>query len=212
MERRGLAAPAILVAFLSSACLGWSTLGLRAAERVEPASAVGAAEKRVAAMMRELDELSAGSDLKDGLLTRRFAEVSGEFLDPAEMARSALGVAAWHLSDRDMQRYLAAYSRHLELSFLRGVRKTGASSSRLLGSRVTPDGRLVVFTRTVTDGDEHDVGWVMCRDDPRRICDIETEGVTASSHQRSAFADRLRTGGLDDLIRALENGWLVEVP
>ncbi len=181
------------------------TLGLLCAPALGgPADGAG---ERISAMLAGLDALSDQAALPDAEIAARFAGIAKASFNRPAMARAALGTASDRLTRDQWAAFLAAYSAHLERAFLRGVREAGASSSSVLASRRGADGVTVVVSRVTSAGREHDVLWFMCPDDRQRVCDVEIDGIRASTHQRADFADRMRAEGLDGLIRALAAGW-----
>jgi ABC-type transporter MlaC component len=178
---------------------------------VSRAAASTDAEAVVGAMLDRIDRLSAQSQLPDNELARRFRAIAREYLDRSDMARVALGREALRLDAAEWKTYAAAFNTHIEIGFVRGVREIGASTSRVLGERTTPEGKTVVITRINSGSRSRDTVFYMCGRAPGRICDIEVEGVRASARKRSDFLRVLSEEGFDALIAALKSGRLVEV-
>ncbi|MCP4383162.1 MAG: ABC transporter substrate-binding protein [Hyphomicrobiales bacterium] len=165
------------------------------------------AEKTVAAMLGQIDWLSA-SGLSEAEMARRFLAIESQYLDRTAMAREALGTYGAKLTGTALADYVNAYRTYLADSFVFGVRKTGASTSRVLGSRKGPDGVAVVISRIRTGKKVRDTLWFFCAD-RERICDVEVDGARASARQRKLFTEILHERGLRALVRDLKSGVLV---
>lgn len=162
-------------------------------------------------MLDRIDRLSAKPQLQDPQIARRFRSIAAKHLDRKFMARKALGRWLGKLDANALSRYFGAYYTHMELGFVRSMRKTGPSVSRVLGSRRLSNGNGVVIARIDAGSRRRDVVWYMCAHAPQRVCDVEVDGVRASARERSVFDAVLRKGGLSALVRDLEAGRLVDV-
>lgn len=172
-----------------------------------PARAADAAEQ-VAALLAALDALSAQASLPDAEVAARFDALAARHFDRAAMLLAALGNVRRGIADADWARLQAAFGAHLAHGFVLGVRRQGASASRVLGSRPLPGGGTLVAARIRVGGRERDAQFFACAADPARICDIEADGVRASARHRAAFAPLLDAEGLEALIAALGSGRL----
>jgi hypothetical protein len=99
-----------------------------------PARAADPAEQ-VAVLLAALDALSAQASLPDAELAARFDALADRHFDRAAMLGAALGNARRGIGDADWARLQAAFGAHLARGFVLGVRRQGASASRVMGSR-----------------------------------------------------------------------------
>lgn len=181
-------------------CLAVTVAGLN------PAQANTAAQMSVARLVSALDELSAQPGLSDSALAARFGDLATKHFDIATMARDTLGANADAIPKPLWSKFVSAYRKHLQAAFVTGVRRHGASTSRVLGSRTAPNGVPVVVTRIKIGGRIRDSVWFMCRQNIERICDIAVDGVRASARQRSVFRPALMREGADAFVSGLAEG------
>ncbi|MCR9137463.1 MAG: ABC transporter substrate-binding protein [Alphaproteobacteria bacterium] len=156
--------------------------------------------------MEALDKLSARQDLSDEVLAARFDVLAARHFDLVTMARATLGADVGAISRPLWPKFVSAYRKHLQTAFVTGMRRHGASTSRVLGNRTAPNGLPVIVTRIKIDGHTRDTVWFMCRQKTARICDIEVDGVRASARQRSVFRPVLMRQGPDAFISQLAAG------
>ncbi|MCB1498873.1 MAG: ABC transporter substrate-binding protein [Bauldia sp.] len=164
-------------------------------------------EATVAEMLQQIDGLSA-KRLSDGEMARRFVAIEAQYFDLTAMARAALGTYGAKLQGAELAGYVGAYRTYLADSFVFGVKKTGASTSSVLGSRTGPSGVVVVISRIRAGNKTRDTIWFMCPGGAR-ICDVEIDGARASAKQRELFTRILHERGLKALVRDLGSGALV---
>jgi len=162
------------------------------------------AQASIARLVAALDKLSAQGRLSEPQLMARFDRLAVRYLNIQIMARDALGSGA--IPKTLWADFINAYRRHLQAGFVEGVRRYGASQSKVLGSRTAPNGLPVVITRSKIGGRSRDTVWFMCRNDTARVCDVEVNGVRASARQRSAFMPVLTREGPRDFIKRLAAG------
>lgn len=171
-----------------------------------PAQANTAAQTSVARLVSALDALSAQPGLSDKVLAARFGDIAARHFDLAVMARDTLGADTGAIPRPLWRKFVSAYGKHLQAAFVSGMRRHGASMSKVLGSRTAPNGLPVIVTRINIGGRTRDTVWFMCRQNTLRICDIGIDGVRASARQRSAFRPVLMREGPDAFVSRLAEG------
>lgn len=164
----------------------------------------------VAQLVTALDGLSAQGHLSDAQLAAGFDALALRHFNVQTMARDTLGTAIEAMPEALWPSFVSAYRRHLQIAFVAGVRRYGASESEVLGSRAAPNGVPVVVTRTILEGRARDTVWFMCRRDFARVCDIEVSGVRASARQKSDFRPVLIREGPEAFLARLAAGQFVK--
>lgn len=172
----------------------------------DPARASAAAQTSVARLVSALDALSTKTGLPDNVLAARFGDLAARHFDLAVMARDTLGASAGAIPKPLWPKFVGAYRKHLQTAFVAGMRRHGASMSRVLGSRTAPNGLPVIITRIKIGDHTRDTVWFMCRKNTLRICDIAIDGIRASARQRSVFRPALMREGADAFISSLAEG------
>ncbi len=199
------------VEFVKHGLLAIFFVGLMTIAASPGVSKAAGSERAVGSMLGRIDRLSAKPQLKDSEIARRFRIIAARHLDRNFMARNALGDWISKLDANAVKRYISAYHAHMALGFVRSMRKTGASVSKVLGSRRLSNGNRVVIARIEAGSRRRDVVWYMCARTPKRVCDVEVDGIRASAREKSVFGGVLRSGGISALVRDLKAGRLVDV-
>jgi len=162
-------------------------------------------------MLAGSDSLSAQANLSDRAMVSRFESIATAHFALQTMARDALGYDRYgQLGAEQKAAYANAFMHHLAQGFVLGVRRHGAATSKVLGTRNAPNGAVIVVSRSRLSKREKDTFWHMCRDRPALVCDIEVDGVRASARQRAAFLRVLDKQGFDGLLEELRSGNLAE--
>ena len=157
-------------------------------------------------VLKELDRLSAQKSLSDRDLAGRFAAFAAETFDVAYMAREAIGSLSSIVTRQQYAAYIGAFEDHLARGFVAGTRRFGPTVSRPLGIRTAASGLPVFYFRSRDTKKERDVLWFLCQRDSPLVCDIEVDGIMASSRHRALFARILREEGIQGLIDGLRAG------
>lgn len=168
------------------------------------------AERAIASLLVATDKLSARGHLPDAELQSKFNLIAARHFDRNAMARAALGTQLPAEARANWSGYRRAYDAFLAKSFVRGVRDAGAAVSAVKGARIGPSASPVVASESRTRGRRADIFWLMCRDNPRRVCDVEVDGIRASARQRATFVRIIADGSFARLLDELSSGRIVD--
>ena len=163
--------------------------------------------RRAQAFAQSIDALSHSSTWSQQQRADAFLALADTGFDLGNMASASLtGHAA--LTPIDKARYLAAYRAHMGFAFAEGVRRNGASTTRVLGIRQAA-GRTAIYLSSTTERGGWQSVWILCDGTVFRICDAEVDGVRVSARQRRSFDSIRARDGFEGLLRALRSGALV---
>lgn len=128
------------------------------------------------------------------------------YFDFRVMSRSVLGRHWRNASEEQRERFIKEFRELLVRTYATALLKYNDQEIRYLPYRGQPDDKTVlVRTEVVQDGGQNvpinysfyrgDQGW--------KVYDVSVAGVSLVTNYRGAYADRIRTQGLDGLIKSL---------
>lgn len=167
-------------------------------------------EDQATRLLRSLDALSARVDMTDKERATTFLGLAEKAINIDQIAAASLP-RTLKLSPAAQQAYAKAFRVHLSLAYVEGLRRHGATVSRVVGVRQRQGSSPIVFLSTQSGGTLRRSSWGLCSVGIFLICQIEVEGVRLANRHRSDFSAVIRRDGFSALLKALRAGALVRL-
>ena len=150
------------------------------------------------------------SKIPEAKKTKQLEGVFTDVLDINWMAKFAIAKFWKTMSDNEKDRYLAAYKQYLIKTYVPRFQEYNNEIVKITGSKDLGNGHYQVMTQIITTkgNDKTTLGIsYRCKKDSDKfkIRDITGEDFSLLSTQRSEFSAVIEKGGLEKLIKNLEN-------
>jgi len=167
-------------------------------------------EDQANSLLRSLDTLSARANMTEKERAKAFLAIAENAFNINQIAAASLS-RTLKLSPAAQQAYAKAFRVHLSLAYVEGLRRYGATESRVVGVRQRQGKPPIVFLRAQSGGTIRRSSWVLCSTETFLICEIEVEGVRLAARHRSDFSAVIRRDGFPAFLKALRSGALVHL-
>ena len=146
---------------------------------------------------------SKGSEDKK---TTQLERVFIESVDINWMAKFAIAKFWKNMSDGQKDQYLSAYQVYLIKTYVPKFKEYNNQVVKITGSKDIGNGQYQVMTQIISDKTTLNISY-RCKEDAGKfkIRDITGEDFSLLSTQRSEFTAIIEKGGVDKLIKTLEN-------
>lgn len=144
---------------------------------------------------------------------KKIKQLEGVFIEVVDinwMAKFAIAKFWKTMSDTEKDRYLASYKRYLVKTYVPRFKEYNNEIIKITGSKDMGNSQYQVITQIITtkgnDKTTLNISY-RCKEDSKKfkIRDITGEDFSLLSTQRSEFSAIIEKGGLEKLIKNLEN-------
>ena len=150
------------------------------------------------------------SKIPEAKKTKQLEGVFTDVVDINWMAKFAIAKSWKNMSDDEKDRYLRAYKQYLIITYVPRFKEYNNEVVKITGSKDLGNGQYQVITQIIAiKGNDKTILNISYRckkdSDKFKIRDITGEDFSLLSTQRSEFSAIIEKGGLEKLIKTLEN-------
>lgn len=141
-------------------------------------------------------------------------EIVVPYVSFEKMSKQILGKYWRTISPDQQQRFTLAFKQRVSSTLVERYDPEKEWSLKILGSRVSPDGKIALVNSEITDETAAKKYLISYRFfmDPKTgkwmVFDVIVEGISVLSSFQTAAAEEMRRGGIEKLISQLESGEL----
>lgn len=174
------------------------------AASVVPAPAAGPATQTLATSVDKVIGLLANPSYKDAAkrpaMRQQLIQTIADIFDTTELSRRALG-ASWNsFSPQQQDRFVAAFGRLLQNTYLDKIESYTDEKVQYLSEQPLGDGKVEVATKVVGKGKEIPITYRLLDRNGWKVYDVVIEGVSLVQNYRSQFGQILMRDTPDTLI------------